>query len=77
MQRYEKVPYTLLYIPKIIIKKGQKIAQCVIANVEYVKTVEIEEISKDTSRGSCGFGSSGLGKNKKIECFNIKGNLQE
>ena len=47
------------------VKKGQKIAQAVIANVEYVETVEIEEISLNTSRGNCGYGSSGLGQNKR------------
>lgn len=47
------------------IKKGQKIAQYVIANVEYVETVEITEELSTTSRGEGAFGSSGLGKNKK------------
>ena len=47
------------------IKKGQKIAQYVIANVEYVDTVEIMEELSSTNRGEGGFGSSGLGQNKK------------
>lgn len=47
------------------IKKGQKIAQYVIANVEYVDTIEITEELSTTDRGEGGFGSSGLGKNKK------------
>ena len=46
------------------IKKGQKIAQYVIANVEYVNTIEITEDLSQTDRGDGGFGSSGLGKNK-------------
>lgn len=46
------------------IKKGQKIAQYVIANVEYVDTIEITEDLSNTNRGTGGFGSSGIGKNK-------------
>ncbi|MBO7508184.1 MAG: dUTP diphosphatase [Clostridia bacterium] len=48
-----------------VIKKGQKIAQFVINEVCYCKTKQIEEISTKSSRGSGGFGSTGLGKNKK------------
>ena len=57
--------YNLNKNEPFVIKKGQKIAQAVIANVEYVNTLEVEEISMSTSRGAGGFGSSGLGKNKK------------
>lgn len=46
-----------------VIKKGQKIAQYVIANIEYVETVVVEELSTNTSRSDKGFGSSGLGQN--------------
>lgn len=52
-----KVPYE--------IKKGQKIAQYVINQVEYVETVEIAEELSETDRGSGAFGSSGLGRNKQ------------
>lgn len=45
------------------IKKGQKIAQYVINQVEYVETIEITEELSSTARGDGGFGSSGLGKN--------------
>lgn len=45
------------------IKKGQKIAQYVINAIEYVDTVEVEELSS-TDRGEGGFGSTGLGNNK-------------
>lgn len=43
------------------IKKGQKIAQMVICNVEYVKLEEISELT-DSERNAGGFGSSGLVK---------------
>jgi len=46
------------------VKKGQKIAQYVINQVEYVETVEIAEELSSTDRGAGGFGSSGLGRNK-------------
>ena len=46
------------------IKKGQKIAQYVINKIEYVDTFEIQELS-DSCRGEGGFGSTGLGNNKK------------
>lgn len=45
------------------IKKGQKIAQYVINQVEYVETIEITEELSTTDRGEGGFGSSGLGRN--------------
>lgn len=45
------------------IKKGQKIAQYVIANVEYVITEEVFDDLTSTDRGAGGFGSSGLSKN--------------
>ena len=47
-----------------VIKKGQKIAQLVINEVCYCKTKEVESMST-TDRGEGGFGSTGLGKNKK------------
>ena len=47
-----------------IIKKGQKIAQYVINQIEYVETKEVHNLNT-TSRGHGGFGSSGLDKNKK------------
>ena len=47
------------------IKKGQKIAQYVITNVEYVDIIEIHDELSSTDRGEGGFGSSGLGQNKK------------
>ena len=56
--------YNLNTTSQFVIKKGQKIAQYVIANVEYVNALEVEEISSTTDRGEGGFGSSGLGKNK-------------
>lgn len=56
--------YNLNTKESFVIKKGQKIAQYVIANVEYVDTVEVEVLD-ETDRGEGGFGSTGLGKNKK------------
>ena len=47
-----------------VIKKGQKIAQLVINEVCYCKTKQVTSLSS-TSRGEGGFGSTGLGKNKK------------
>lgn len=47
-----------------VIKKGQKIAQLVINKVCYCKTRTTSKLST-TSRGEKGFGSTGLGKNKK------------
>ena len=44
------------------IKKGQKIAQYVINQIEYVETEEITELST-SNRGEGGFGSTGLNKN--------------
>ena len=44
------------------IKKGQKIAQYVIANVEYAQIEEVFEDLTTTDRGNGGFGSSGLAK---------------
>jgi len=58
------VLYNLNTKENFVIKKGQKIAQLVIANVEYVETMEVSEIS-DSNRGEGGFGSTGLGKNKQ------------
>ncbi len=48
-----------------VIKKGQKIAQFVINEVCYCKTKQVEKIDTPSSRGEGGFGSTGLGKNKK------------
>lgn len=56
--------YNLNTKEPFVIKKGQKIAQYVINKIEYVKTVEVKELDT-TSRGEGGFGSTGLGKNKK------------
>ena len=56
--------YNLNTKEPFVIKKGQKIAQYVIANVEYVDTIEVEVLD-ETDRGEGGFGSTGLGKNKK------------
>ena len=49
------------------IKKGQKIAQLVINEICYCKTKQAESVEEfgSTSRGEGGFGSTGLGKNKK------------
>ena len=47
-----------------VIKKGQKIAQLVINEVCYCKTKQVTSLSS-TSRGEGGFGSTGLGRNKK------------
>lgn len=47
-----------------VIKKGQKIAQLVINKVCYCKTKQVTSISS-TNRGQDGFGSTGLGRNKK------------
>ena len=44
------------------IKKGQKIAQYVITNVEYAQIEEVFEDLTTTDRGNGGFGSSGLAK---------------
>ncbi len=52
--------YNLNTKEPFVIKKGQKIAQMVIANVEYVNIVETSEMSTNTNRGSGGFGSTGL-----------------
>ncbi len=43
------------------VKKGEKIAQAVIARYEEVDIEEVEELS-ETSRGEGGFGSTGLKK---------------
>ena len=56
--------YNLNTKEPFVIKKGQKIAQYVIANVEYVDTIEVETLD-ETDRGEGGFGSTGLGQNKK------------
>ncbi|MBO7527720.1 MAG: dUTP diphosphatase [Clostridia bacterium] len=56
--------YNLNTKEPFFIKKGQKIAQFVINAIEYVNTTEVDELDQ-TSRGEGGFGSSGLGKNKK------------
>lgn len=58
------VLYNLNTKEPFVIKKGQKIAQYVINAIEYVDTLEVEELD-ETSRGEGGFGSTGLGKNKQ------------
>ncbi len=57
------VLYNLNTKEPFVIKKGQKIAQYVINAIEYVDTIEVEELDT-TDRGEGGFGSTGLGKNK-------------
>ncbi len=57
------IMYNLNKTP-FVIKKGQKIAQLVIHEVCYCKTKQVTSLSS-TSRGEGGFGSTGLGKNKK------------
>lgn len=57
------VLYNLNTKEPFVIKKGQKIAQYVINQIEYVETVEVKELDA-TNRGEGGFGSTGLGKNK-------------
>ena len=58
------VLYNLNTKEPFVIKKGQKIAQYVINAIEYVDTIEVEQLDS-TDRGEGGFGSTGLGKNKK------------
>lgn len=58
------VLYNLNAKEPFVIKKGQKIAQYVINSIEYVDTIEVEQLDT-TSRGEGGFGSTGLGKNTK------------
>lgn len=58
------VLYNLNPKEPFVIKKGQKIAQYVINSIEYVDTIEVEQLD-ETSRGEGGFGSTGLGKNTK------------
>lgn len=55
--------YNLNTKEPFLIKKGQKIAQFVINSIEYVETVEIQELS-NTDRGQGGFGSTGLSKKR-------------
>ena len=45
------------------VKRGEKIAQAVIAKVEEAEIEEVEELS-ETTRGDGGFGSTGLKKKK-------------
>ena len=58
------VLYNLNTKEPFVIKKGQKIAQYVINDIEYVDTIEVEQLDS-TDRGEGGFGSTGLGKNQK------------
>ena len=58
------VLYNLNTKEPFVIKKGQKIAQYVINAIEYVDTIEVEQLDS-TDRGEGGCGSTGLGKNKK------------
>jgi dUTP pyrophosphatase len=44
------------------IKKGEKIAQIVIAKYEEAEMLEVQEISLATERGTGGFGSTGMVK---------------
>lgn len=60
------VLYNLNAKEPFVIKKGQKIAQYVINSIEYVDTIEVEQLDT-TSRGEGGFGSTGLGKTQKIK----------
>ena len=55
--------YNLNTKEPFLIKKGQKIAQFVINSIEYVETVEIQELS-NSDRGQGGFGSTGLLKKR-------------
>jgi dUTP pyrophosphatase len=48
---------------KYEVKKGEKIAQIVIAKYEEAEMQEVQELS-ETQRGAGGFGSTGLNKNK-------------
>ena len=57
------VLYNLNTKEPFVIKKGQQIAQYVINAIEYVDTIEVEQLDS-TDRGEGGFGSTGLGKNK-------------
>lgn len=43
---------------KIVIKRGEKIAQLVVQRVEEAELIEVDELP-DTARGEGGFGSSG------------------
>lgn len=45
---------------EVTINPGNRIAQLVIARVEKAKLVEVDVIMEDTTRGSDGFGSSGV-----------------
>lgn len=54
--------YNLNTQTPFVINKGQKIAQYVINQVEYVETLEVHEELSSTERGEGGFGSSGLTK---------------
>lgn len=58
------VLYNLNTKQPFVITKGQKIAQYVINTIDYVDTIEVNELDS-TSRGEGGFGSTGLGQNKK------------
>ena len=42
-----------------VISPGEKIAQLVLARVEYCNLIEAEFISKNTDRGDTGYGDSG------------------
>ena len=44
---------------EVVIKRGDRIAQMIIAPVSRVQLVEVEEVSQ-TSRGEGGFGSTGI-----------------
>ncbi len=54
-----KVPLINHGSEDFIIKRGDRIAQMVIATVTYVKLQEVESLD-ETTRGAAGFGSSGM-----------------
>lgn len=45
---------------EVTINPGNRIAQLVIARVEKARLVEVDSVMEDTTRGSDGFGSSGV-----------------
>lgn len=44
----------------VIVKAGERIAQMVLCPIVLPEVVEVNELSKETIRGSSGFGSTGL-----------------
>jgi dUTP pyrophosphatase len=45
----------------IVIRRGDRIAQLVVAPVSHATLVEVDALS-DTARGASGFGSTGVGR---------------